>query len=91
MQHWTPEEVKAALAEGVCEKCQLKKVDRIEDTCEHCPLKRKRGRPRGTQDSTRRQVRRANGGPGSSCANASSHGVGPWLDHNLSSVFRGSR
>jgi len=53
--YWTPAELAASLAEGTCDTCREKKVDRIEDTCEHCPINRKRGRPRGARDTYRRQ------------------------------------
>lgn len=60
MPHWTQAEMAASLAEGVCEVCRSNKIDKIEDTCEHCPLNRKRGRPRGARDTYRRQ-RKAHG------------------------------
>ena len=53
--YWTPAELAASLAEGTCERCRENKVARIEDTCEHCPINRKRGRPRGARDTCRRQ------------------------------------
>ena len=45
----------ASLAEGTCDRCKAAKVGSIEDTCEHCPINRKRGRPRGARDTYRRQ------------------------------------
>jgi hypothetical protein len=36
----------ASLAEGTCETCLNNGVNNIEDTREHCPINRKRGRPR---------------------------------------------
>ena len=52
---WNEEELAASLAEGTCENCRSqKKVERIQDTCNQCPINRKRGRPRGARDSSRR-------------------------------------
>lgn len=53
--HWTEAEMAASLAEGTCETCLNNGVDKIEDTCENCPINRKRGRPRGSRDTHRRQ------------------------------------
>lgn len=55
MPHWTQDEMAASLAEGVCDVCRLNKIEKVEDTCENCPLNRKRGRPRGARDTYRRQ------------------------------------
>ena len=55
--YWTQEEMAASLAEGTCEACRCKALasNKIQDTCELCPINRKRGRPRGAKDSSRRQ------------------------------------
>ena len=53
--YWTEAEMAASLAEGTCDRCKAAKVGSIEDTCEHCPINRKRGRPRGARDTYRRQ------------------------------------
>ncbi len=53
--YWSEAEMAASLAEGTCEACRNNGVDKIEDTCEHCPINRKRGRPRGSRDTHRRQ------------------------------------
>jgi len=42
LPHWTPAELAASLAEGTCDECKLRKVDKVEDTCEACPINRKR-------------------------------------------------
>ena len=51
---WNEEELAASLAEGTCDNCRTHKVARIQDTCDRCPINRKRGRPRGARDSSRR-------------------------------------
>ena len=53
--YWTKAEMAASLAEGTCDSCKSSGIDKIEDTCEHCPINRKRGRPRGARDTYRRQ------------------------------------
>ena len=53
--YWTEAEMAASLAEGTCNSCKAAKVGSIEDTCPHCPINRKRGRPRGARDTYRRQ------------------------------------
>ena len=53
--YWTKAEMAASLTEGTCDTCRQNKVDKIENTCEHCPINRKRGRPRGARDTYRRQ------------------------------------
>jgi hypothetical protein len=55
--YWTQEELAASLAEGTCEACRCKALasNKIQDTCELCPINRKRGRPRGAKDSSHRQ------------------------------------
>ena len=53
--YWTKDEMAASLAEGTCDACKSNGIDKIEDTCEHCPINRKRGRPRGARDTYRRQ------------------------------------
>jgi hypothetical protein len=64
MPHWTPEETADLLRDGVCDVCRGDGITRIEDTCGQCPMNRKRGRPRGSRDSYRRQRRRENGDDG---------------------------
>jgi hypothetical protein len=51
--YWTKAEMAQSLSEGTCEACRGK-VEKIEDTCELCPINRKRGRPRGARDTYRR-------------------------------------
>jgi len=53
--YWSEAEMAASLAQGTCEACRNNGVDKIEGTCEHCPINRKRGRPRGARDTYRRQ------------------------------------
>jgi hypothetical protein len=53
--YWTKEELAASLAEGTCDACKQAQIQKIEDTCELCPINRKRGRPRGARDTYRRQ------------------------------------
>jgi hypothetical protein len=53
--YWSEAEMAASLAEGTCKACRNNGVDKIEGTCEHCPINRKRGRPRGARDTYRRQ------------------------------------
>ena len=48
-------ELAACLAEGTCDRCRHLKVNKIENTCEHCPINRKRGRPRGSRDKLSRK------------------------------------
>jgi len=55
LPHWTKVEMAASLAEGTCDCCRRDKVDKIEDTCENCPINRKRGRPRGSRDTYSRK------------------------------------
>jgi hypothetical protein len=55
LPYWTEAEMAASLAEGTCKTCLNNGVNKIEDTCEHCPINRKRGRPRGSRDTHRRQ------------------------------------
>jgi hypothetical protein len=51
LPYWTAEDMAASLAEGTCESCKCKAIasNKIEDTCELCPINRKRGRPRGAK------------------------------------------
>ena len=51
LPYWTAEDMAASLAEGTCESCKCKAIasNKIEDTCELCPINRKRGRPRGAR------------------------------------------
>jgi len=55
LPHWTKVEMAVSLAEGSCDCCRRDKVDKIEDTCENCPINRKRGRPRGSRDTYSRK------------------------------------
>jgi hypothetical protein len=53
MPFWSKEEMAESLVQGRCESCRCKGVDKIDDTCELCPINRKRGRPRGARDNNR--------------------------------------
>lgn len=51
--YWTEAEMAASLAQGTCTACKTKCIGKIQDTCEHCPINRKRGRPRGARYTSR--------------------------------------
>jgi len=62
ISYWTEAEMAASMAEGTCDSCKDKKVTKIQDTCQHCPINRRRGRPRGARDTYRRQRKTPAGG-----------------------------
>eukprot|EP00277_Geminigera_cryophila_P027417 CAMPEP_0179483774 /NCGR_PEP_ID=MMETSP0799-20121207/60861_1 /TAXON_ID=46947 /ORGANISM="Geminigera cryophila, Strain CCMP2564" /LENGTH=245 /DNA_ID=CAMNT_0021297435 /DNA_START=113 /DNA_END=846 /DNA_ORIENTATION=- len=43
MSYWSDEDMKTFLKKRLCKDCKLKNVERIEDTCEKCAIRRRRG------------------------------------------------
>ena len=58
MAYWSEEDMKQFLKKRLCAACKAKGVDRLEDTCDRCKIKRRRGRPMGSKDKKQR-VRRS--------------------------------
>eukprot|EP00277_Geminigera_cryophila_P005248 CAMPEP_0179420940 /NCGR_PEP_ID=MMETSP0799-20121207/9467_1 /TAXON_ID=46947 /ORGANISM="Geminigera cryophila, Strain CCMP2564" /LENGTH=222 /DNA_ID=CAMNT_0021194647 /DNA_START=113 /DNA_END=777 /DNA_ORIENTATION=+ len=89
MSYWSDEDMKTFLKKRLCKDCKLKNVERIEDTCEKCAIRRRRGRPMGSKDKQQR-IRRplglngarslADGFPGGSPFNGFSLGMPHGMD-----------
>ena len=66
MPYWSDDDMKAFLKKRLCADCKASGVKRLEDTCDKCKIKRRRGRPMGSKDKKQR-IRRSHsdlvGGP----------------------------